>query len=168
MKKLFIVSILVLITGGILIAVAVTSPVQMNAAEVTAIKSNCAQCHTVPSITSAKAVHAAHNGFECATCHKSSSSNGEGDEEEGPVNISVCAGCHKEPVYTDAQLMHNAHATTDCNVCHTETAGLATAENAHDIMKKIGIGLVIFVIAGLFLNSVIARIRLNRKEKSKK
>jgi hypothetical protein len=166
MKKLFIISILVLITGGILIAVSLTPPATMNAAEIAQIKTNCAQCHSTPPIGNERSVHSDHNGLECSVCHQGSGSNGgEDDEEEGDVNPNVCASCHSEPVYSNANQMHDKHSTTECTVCHPETAGLAAAQNAHGVMKKIGIGLVIVVIVGLFLNSVIARIRLSRKTK---
>jgi hypothetical protein len=167
MKKIIIIALVVLVAGGILIGVSLASPVQMTPAEITAIKSNCAQCHSTPPIGNVRTVHSAHNGFECSTCHQSSGTNGGEDEEEGDVNPNVCASCHSEPLYSSANQMHDKHATTECTVCHPETAGLAAAQNAHDIMKKIGIGLVITVVTGLFLNSVIARIRLSYRAKTK-
>ena len=63
------------------------------------------------------------------------------DERTNIAN--ACSRCHRNPERLDhnAGTVHNIHTSADCMTCHVGSEGLETADNAHDIIEWVGIGI---------------------------
>ena len=164
MNKTVFLLVILFIAAGIIIASFLVRPVTLTSTELAGIKANCIACHQVPKIQNREQIHDVHGFLSCNACHTGGTNGGE-DESEGPVSNSVCVSCHTKTGYTSAVAMHDAHSTTACTACHTNSPGLAAAENTHNTLRWIGIGLAIFVAFGLLLNYVVARGRLLHRNK---
>jgi hypothetical protein len=161
--RIVVALIVIIVLGGVLTAAYSIKPTQLSSAQMDEIQSNCAGCHTIPAVSSRNQVHNAHRFLECSTCHSGTASQGENEDEGGPVNTSVCARCHSVPKYSSAAELHDAHSAADCAACHKSETGLRAATSAHSVIRNVGIGLVILGILGLMLNFIIARIRLKKQ-----
>jgi Ca2+/Na+ antiporter len=60
--------------------------------------------------------------------------------------------------------VHQIHGTVDCSTCHSSVSGMQMADTASKTLKWVGIGFVGVVVAGMALNYVVARGRLNGPE----
>lgn len=76
----------------------------------------------------------------------------------------ACNQCHRNPerLSHNASKVHNLHTSADCMSCHVGTDGLKTADNAHDIIEWVGIGMAGATILGLGANYFIARNRIRK------
>jgi len=92
--------------------------------------------------------------------------------------IRECAGCHNESLFRDDGVhgihdaisclschdgMHQIHTSTKCQACHAGTAGLKTADEAHNVLQWVGIGCAGLLTGGLALNFGIARRRIRKR-----
>jgi hypothetical protein len=153
--RILVASIIILIIGGIIAAAYTTHRTTLSAAELQQVKETCIECHRVPVIRSANSVHSAHQNVQCATCHTVTTAR---------IDFNSCVPCHTIPTYTSAIVMHNDHAITRCIVCHTNAAGLQPATNTHDMLRKVGIGLIAVGLTSIIVNFGVTKIRLNRRE----
>ncbi len=85
-------------------------------------------------------------------------------EETGEAADS-CGNCHSNPDRLKDDNVHRQHQNADCATCHVGVSGLETADNAHDTMEWIGIGIVALTVSGLGLNYAIVRKKLKYREK---
>ncbi|MCP4608609.1 MAG: hypothetical protein GY845_07835 [Planctomycetes bacterium] len=83
-------------------------------------------------------------------------------EETGQVSDS-CGNCHSNPDRLKDDNAHRQHQNADCATCHIGASGLEAADNAHDTMEWIGIGIVALTVAGLGLNYTIVRKKLKSR-----
>ncbi|MFC1925059.1 cytochrome c3 family protein [Chloroflexota bacterium] len=99
--------------------------------------------------------------------------------QEEDLIIQSCADCHNESGLARVQLhitheetsclschesVHSIHANADCQDCHVGTTGLKTADQAHDILRWIGIGGAGLLVIFLGINFFILRLRIGKKE----
>lgn len=89
---------------------------------------------------------------ECAACH--GSDNGD-DSHSGNPNL-VCTRCHHD--------FHRVHTNAACVECHATAEGLQDADDAHDILQWVGIGIAGATVAGLALNFTVARKKLSGRD----
>jgi len=94
--------------------------------------------------------------------------------------VQACAGCHDENELASISLhgmheetlcfschesSHSIHANADCQDCHAGTTGLKTADQAHDVLQWVGIGVAGLLVLSLFINLFIVGLRMRTKEK---
>jgi len=87
--------------------------------------------------------------------------------EEQEQIYEACQECHRDPdeLY-DENDIHRIHKYAECMKCHVGTSGLESADNAHDILQWVGIGVMVAVVAGLGVNFTVARKKLRPYEGS--
>ena len=85
--------------------------------------------------------------------------------EERSYIADACGRCHRHPERLDhnASKVHSIHMSADCMTCHVGADGLETADNAHDIIEWVGIGIAGATVAGLGANFLVAKRRIGEK-----
>jgi hypothetical protein len=163
-----VVALIILVVAGGLLTVAYTlQPSSLNSTQVADIKTNCAQCHAVPSFNGSNQIHRAHPFLDCSTCHgvDKTTSNELDDSFRGrPVSSSVCGRCHSVPRYSSVVDLHSNHTAFDCSACHSDETGVATAARTHQILRYCGLVLLVLGLAGLVINYLVTRSRISGKK----
>jgi hypothetical protein len=160
--RILIACLVIIIVGGILVAVFSLQPAKLDSTQLAQVKTTCAQCHSVPSVNDddVNRLHSSHTFLDCSACHGTASNSRE--SESININSALCVRCHSIPQYSDAVSMHNSHAGADCAVCHTSNVGLSRATNTYKIVRIIGVVLFVVGILGIVINYVVVRLRLRR------
>lgn len=92
----------------------------------------------------------------CASCHD--------DIELADVSLhsihegTSCFSCHES--------LHPIHTNAECQDCHAGTTGLKTADQAHNVLKWVGIGGAGILLVSLAVNLFVARRRLGTRGES--
>lgn len=83
--------------------------------------------------------------------------------EETDEAANSCGNCHSNPDRLKDDNVHRQHQNADCATCHIDASGLENADNAHDTMEWIGIGIVALTVSGIDLNYAIVRKKLKSR-----
>lgn len=79
----------------------------------------------------------------------------------------ACNRCHSNPESLEhrASTVHRIHTNAECMRCHVGVSGLETADNAHDVMEWVGIGIAGATVLGLGANYIVVKRRLISERK---
>ena len=81
--------------------------------------------------------------------------------EEAAQIRDACGNCHRNPNRLTTDNIHQNHRGMNCTTCHFNNTELESAEETHDSIFWIGIGIAGLTVTGLAINFAVARKRLS-------